>query len=127
MSTKSYRQSLKGWARLQLYRSKRRALKLGLEFDLTEDWLLANLPDKCPVLDLELIVGADQANVAQAPSVDRVDNSKGYTKANCRIISYRANSLKNSASRQELHAILCYMSEHQLTGVTLDRVEAHLL
>jgi hypothetical protein len=130
MTTKSYRQSHAGWARLQLYRSRKRAQELNLEFDLTTDWLLANLPSKCPVLGIPIIVGVDRTDIPHAPSVDRVDNSKGYTEANCRIISYRANTLKNSASRRELRAILDYMSQHTLSSVSkanLASVDAHLL
>jgi hypothetical protein len=127
MSTKQYRSSLKGWARLQHYRSRNRAQELDLDFDLTTDWLLANLPQHCPVLGIPIVVGCDRNQLDNAPSVDRVDNSKGYTMANCRIISYRANHLKNSASRQELHAILQYMSQHQLASVTVASVDTHLL
>ena len=37
-----------------------------------------------------------------SPSLDRMDNSKGYVKGNVQVISHKANSMKFSASKDEL-------------------------
>jgi hypothetical protein len=40
-----------------------------------------------------------------APSIDRIDNNKGYTKDNIMVISRRANILKKDATFDELITI----------------------
>ena len=93
-----------------LGRLKFRAKKLGLPFDLTVDDII--IPEFCPVLGLKLErnIGIPNHN---SPSVDRFDNDKGYTKDNIRIISSRANTLKNDSTIAELEAILNYMKIHK--------------
>jgi hypothetical protein len=45
--------------------------------------------------------------VDRSPSLDRVDNSKGYTKDNVWVISQLANKMKNNASLDQLR---CFAS-----------------
>lgn len=109
--TKLYRDTelkgtLKGWLTYVLKGSKRRAKEKGLEHNLTKEWLLENLPEKCPVFNIELVFGGERYN---SPSLDRVDNHKGYTIDNVRIISNKANTLKSNATIEELEAIVRYM------------------
>ena len=41
-----------------------------------------------------------------SPSLDRIIPSLGYVKGNIRVISFRANTLKNNATLSELELIL---------------------
>ena len=82
-----------------LHRTKRRAEYKGLEFSLIEEDII--IPNKCILLEIPLIIGTKD-NYENSPSIDRIDNSKGYTKENIQIISKKANSMKNSASYEEL-------------------------
>lgn len=99
------------WDSMLLSKIKARASKKNLEFSLTKDDL--KFPEYCPVLGLKLErnkgTGIPNSN---SPSVDRIDSTKGYTKDNIQLISYRANVLKNNATIEELEAILKYMKEN---------------
>jgi hypothetical protein len=71
-----------------------------------------NLPDFCPILDLELNYsgyGEGTVHWDSSPSVDRIDSSKGYTIDNIQIISWRANRIKNDSTPEELKKIANYM------------------
>lgn len=102
------RGTLSNWIDNAYYDSKKRSKLKNLEHNLTKEWILANLPKSCPVLGIELSFTGDTQN---SPSIDRFDNSKGYTTDNCRIISYRANMLKSNANIKELEAVIRYMKD----------------
>ena len=75
------------------------AAKRGITFSLKlEDiyW-----PEYCSVLGLELNYSRKGKAVEDSPSFDRVDPSQGYTPENTRIISTRANRIKNDGSASE--------------------------
>lgn len=97
----------------QLHQAKRRAAAKGLEFNLTKDDII--IPEVCPVLGIPISRSVDYHNDG-SPSIDRVDSSKGYTKDNIVIISWRANRLKNDATIEELKQIVKYMEEHSETS-----------
>lgn len=86
-----------------LKKAKRRANEKNIEFSLLLDDLV--IPKICPVLGIEIKVG-DGKVMPYSPSIDRIDNNKGYIKDNVRIISWRANSLKSDANIDELRALL---------------------
>ena len=82
-----------------LNNSKQRAKAAGLEHNLTLDDIV--IPDVCPVLGIKLETG-DRKKHYNAPSIDRIDNTKGYLKENVVIVSTRANLLKKDATIDEL-------------------------
>ncbi len=91
----------------QLYNAAmQRARKAGLEFTITKEDIV--IPDVCPVLGIPIIPGKGRVGdglvgaLDTSPSVDRIDNSKGYIPGNIMVISWRANYLKNNASLDEL-------------------------
>lgn len=84
--------------------ARKRALKKGLDFDedVAEHLIeLGGCPSKCPILGIELSYSGGDSS----PSLDRIDNSKGYIKGNVMIISFRANRLKSDATIYELKLI----------------------
>ena len=59
------------------------------------------IPEKCPVLEIPFIQGI-KGDYQYTYSLDRIDNTKGYIKGNIQVITNKANSMKNSATIDEL-------------------------
>ena len=59
------------------------------------------IPDICPIFGVPL-QRENKKTWQNAPSIDRIDNTKGYVQGNIVIISRRANILKKDATIEEL-------------------------
>lgn len=104
-----------------LERIKAKCGKLGLEFDLTVDDII--IPEKCPVLGRPLKFGVDRQQSYErrgdapptddSPSVDRIDSSRGYTKDNIIVVSWRANRIKGNATPEELQMLADFYCKKQ--------------
>ncbi len=82
-------------------RAKQRAIKTGREFSLNFEDII--IPDICPVLGIEININSGKSGAYRnSPSLDRIDNDKGYTKDNIQVISQLANAMKCHASIEEL-------------------------
>lgn len=79
--------------------ARRRAKNKSFEFSITLDDIF--ITTNCPILGIPLIVGDGKIHDT-SPSLDRIDNSKGYVKGNIQVISNLANRMKNSASNDLL-------------------------
>jgi hypothetical protein len=84
----------------------------GIEFNLEFSDIV--IPSHCPVLGIALDCAAERP-ADNLPSLDRIDNTKGYVKGNVWVISWRANFIKKDASLAELRALV----------EALDAQEAH--
>lgn len=82
--------------------AKSRAKDRHMEFDLELSDVL--IPSHCPVLGIPLKPGVGTHN-AGSPTLDRVNNRRGYVKGNVRVISMRANGLKSNANIDEMELI----------------------
>lgn len=83
-----------------LYRAARiRAHKKGLEFTINISDI--KIPEMCPILLKPLIKGT-RSSWDMSPSLDRLDNTKGYIPDNIQVISNKANMIKNCATIGEL-------------------------
>jgi hypothetical protein len=80
--------------------AKRRAKERNLEFSIDSEDIV--IPEYCPILGVKL----ERSILRQSPSVDRIDSSKGYIKGNVRVISHRANTIKNNSTFEELIKLL---------------------
>jgi hypothetical protein len=103
----SYRKTVSGKIANMLAQAKYRSKKYDLEFSLSKEDI--TIPKICPVLGTIISLNESKPNSPSSPSLDRLDNNKGYTKDNIRVISNRANHVKNDATIEELELVLKYM------------------
>ena len=90
-----------------LGKARNRANKKGIEFNISENDI--NISEYCPVfpwLKLEINYQIVRDN---SPTIDRIDNTKGYTKENIQIISWKANKLKSNGTLKDFEYIVKYM------------------
>jgi len=92
-------------ARLLYSNIKSRCKRLGREFSIELEDIV--IPEKCPVFGFDL-KREDRETWMFAPSVDRIDSSKGYIKGNVTVVSRRANILKRDATLEELEQLFNY-------------------
>jgi hypothetical protein len=120
-----YRLTVLGKTTEQFNRCRRRARRDGRAFSLTKAWLLpriAKLVCEATGVPLRIATGSPYT-----PSVDRKDNSKGYTPANCWVVSWEFNNLKKTKSVQEALAEYqmgllktTYLSKAKFSNTRLD-------
>lgn len=81
--------------------SKQNASARGIEFTIQPEDLIA--VTHCPILGEKLDYrGLGVIEATHKPSIDRIDNFKGYVPGNVQIISLRANTLKRDSTLAEL-------------------------
>lgn len=92
-----------------LQAAKSRALKTGIDFDLTvED--ITPLPTHCPVFGIELKRSSVDDRDASY-TIDRFDNDRGYVRGNGIVISWLANRLKSDGTAAQHARIAQWMRE----------------
>jgi hypothetical protein len=88
--------------------SRRRAKEKNLDHNIDVAYLRSICPSHCPYLGVKLRwevqdgLGMKAKAFHNSPSLDRIDGSKGYVRGNVAIVSYRANTIKQDATEQEL-------------------------
>lgn len=88
------------------YGARCRARKFNREFDIEVTDIV--IPDKCPVLGLPMI-STKGTTGDTSPTLDRIDSSKGYTKGNIAVISWRANRLKSNGTLEDFEKIVAWL------------------
>jgi hypothetical protein len=88
-----------------LRNARHRAHQRGMPFDLEIDDI--EIPELCPVFGIPM----------HSPSLDRVDNSKGYTKDNTEVISMRANECKRDMTPMEIAKLAVYYAREEVLAL----------
>ena len=101
MSTKE------GHAYKRYHSRKHHAKKNNIPFTITLEYVVSLICDECPILGIPLSWTVRSEKVTHnSPSLDRIIPELGYVKGNVRVISARANLLKNDATILELELVL---------------------
>lgn len=96
------------FAQYVLARTKSNAKKEGIPFSLDVAWVKQELAKgKCAVTGMPLVKptytpGRRGVRNPWTPSIDRIDNTKGYTKGNCRIVVWMYNLAKNNYGDRDI-------------------------
>jgi hypothetical protein len=83
--------------------SKNRAKRDGVPFSLELSDIY--IPEFCPVFTQVRLNRHNKSTAFDSPSLDRIIPELGYVKGNVRVISYRANTIKQDASLAEIKRV----------------------
>lgn len=92
------------WAQRICQTIKARSKKEEIPFDMSKDYLISILPDDrcCPIFKTKFVFGGiDGKPCKESPSIDRIIPKLGYTKGNIKIISNKANTIKQDVENPE--------------------------
>ena len=91
------------------YRARNRARQKGHDFDLTEEYVATLMTDTCPYTKMPFDFSPKSQDLWRnpwAPSLDRIDSSKGYVQGNVEVVSTWWNSAKSEWPPQVMEAAL---------------------
>ena len=98
--------------------ARKRAIKKNLAFELYTYKDVPEIPKHCPTYKIPLFVGVGVAT-DNSPSLDRIDNDKGYIKGNLQIISRKANQMKSNGNFKDIEMLYKYMKKQRRKNVKL--------
>lgn len=87
---------------------RRRARKRGLECTISANDL--EIPTHCPLLGIPLFF-SDGKQTPNTPSIDRIDNTRGYTPDNIQVISWEANFVKLNQTLEHVRKRITFFQQ----------------
>jgi hypothetical protein len=94
-----YNRSTPGVLSRLMSAARGRAKEAGLVFTVLASELA--IPEICPLLGIPIVTGVGKQG-PNSPSLDRIDNTKGYVSGNVWVISQKANRIKSDATADEI-------------------------
>lgn len=82
-----------------LHAAKARSKKQDIAFNLTIEDII--IPTHCPLLGYKLEFFTGKGVKPNTPSLDKIVPDLGYVKGNVRVISFRANAMKQNSTLEE--------------------------
>lgn len=99
-------------AQTMLWTAKKRAAKKGLPFNLSKEDVLKLIGDGiCPVFGTQYYMASGLSGTSA--SLDRQKPELGYVKGNCSVISYRANTIKQDATADEVQRVADWIRQKE--------------
>lgn len=89
-------------------RARARAKKSGIEFSITPEDVKSVWTNTCPIYQIPLRTNEGKSG-ADSHSIDRINNTKGYTPGNIAIVSMRFNTEKRNLTPELLRRMLAYI------------------
>ena len=108
---KQYSKTMMGTTIEILGGAKWRAREKQLPFDLDLEFIRTIVTETCPVFQFDFSWNNNKQEF-NSPTLDRIIPELGYVKGNVRIISNLANSMKNSATFQQMHQFADLVKEN---------------
>jgi|ERR1041384_3713736 hypothetical protein len=99
-------QKLENPSLFMFYRVKQRAKMENISFNIVLEDIV--IPESCPVFGYKFVFN-NKTSLYNSPSLDRVNNLIGYEKDNIKVISYRANLIKNKGTYEDHEKIIKYI------------------
>ena len=94
-------------SRILFNSAKHRALKWNIPFTIQLTDIV--IPKRCPVFGMKLERKVGKGGQLHSPTLDRIDNAKGYVPGNVAVISKHANNLKSNGTAAEHQRIAKWM------------------
>jgi len=101
---------INNYFRYKCTKVKAKSKRLGIEFDLTPEYLESIWSGKCPVSGNTLIQGAEKDSKDSA-ELDRIIPKLGYVQGNVAFLSAKVNRLKNDATVDQLEKLLEWLKK----------------
>ena len=92
-------------------KAKERAKEEGVPFKISP--LDVIVPASCPVLGIPIYPGIGK-QTPNSPSLDKIIPQLGYVRGNIKVVSYRANTIKQNATAEELRKVADYVERESL-------------
>jgi len=94
------------------YKTKKRAKRQGVLFTLRREDV-PPIPLRCPVFGFKMSFEGSHADKENTPTLDRINNEKGYVRGNVAVVSWKANRIKQQLSIPELIDLANYYSQYK--------------